>query len=196
MGYTRINKFLHYFLVLLLISQLFFSRSVSLIIGVPAAILLIYYFLNGKLTVKNIILIIFIFLLFLLVVLLSLGQRLQTISSGEDGSAAERVAVFSESILLFLESPLIGMGFGFTRGMDLFSFILASHGIIGFIIISILFYKFFSIKNNNIYAFFLKCALLILIITSSITNNVLDHIFFWVIASIYSSINSIKKYVS
>lgn len=117
-------------------------------------------------------------------ILILYGSRFNAISTGDDGSAISRFMAFMQAINIFIASPFIGAGFGAIRGMDLFSFLLSTTGILGFI--SFVWFIFALRVKSQINKLFLQGFRCVIIVTM-ISNPVVDFIFFWVVLAFISN---------
>jgi hypothetical protein len=112
------------------------------------------------------------------IILFTQTSRIANLVAGDDGSALIRLTSFIESYQLFLDSPVIGAGFGSVRGLDLLGFILGTMGIVGLLVFLRLIFKLRAdTPLNSVFIQGLKCVLIV----AMISNPILDHLFFWVI---------------
>ena len=106
------------------------------------------------------------------------SERIMQVYAGEDGSAIIRYNAFISSYELFFKSPLVGVGFGAIRGLDLLGFLLGTTGIIGTILFCFMVLKFKIYSSCNL--IFIQGLKSVLIVTL-ISNPVMDHLFIWII---------------
>ena len=157
-------------------------QSMSLFCVIP---LIIMYILRQyiRLTLKKIFTLSIISLFVISTILFIASDRVSVIISGDDGSAITRYDAFFETIDLFIKSPIIGVGFGAVRGLDLLSFLLGTTGIIGTISFFYMILKLRSYsKTNSLFIDGLRC----MIIVALISNPIIDLTFFWPILAFIS----------
>jgi hypothetical protein len=192
LDYENVGRLWYFSLIILLLSQLFFSRSIALIFGLPISIYVLLRVVFNRPVSRAIFYFIFLVPFVAIFFLGALGERVITVFSGDDGSALDRLQGFFQAIELFISSPIFGLGFGFTRGMDLFSFLLASVGFLGVLILFFHFYKLLSGPVITYHANVLRWSIILLFATSSLSNNILDHIFIWVILAYYCAVSDVN----
>jgi len=192
LGNESVGRFWYFSLIFLLLSQLFFSRSIALIFGLPISVYVLLRVVFNKDLSRTIIYFIFLVPLGAIFFLVALGDRVGSLFSGDDGSAIDRLLGFYQAIELFEFSPFFGFGFGFTRGMDLISFLLASTGFLGFFILFFFFYKLLTGPAISYQANVFRWSVILLFATSSLSNNILDHIFIWVVLAYYCAVSDVK----
>ncbi len=187
-----LSRHWYFLLIFLLLSQLFFSRSIALVFGLPISLYVLLRVVFHRGLSKTIIYLLFLVPFATIFFLGALGDRVISVFSGDDGSALDRLQGFSQAIELFISSPFFGFGFGFTRGMDLISFLLASTGFLGSFILFLQFYKLLAGPAITYRANVLRWSVILLFATSSLSNNILDHIFIWVILAYYCAVSDVK----
>jgi hypothetical protein len=117
-------------------------------------------------------------------------SRLELVSSGSDGSIDDRFLGILQSIELFLRSPLIGFGYGISRGIDQLFFLLASVGLIGIFFISKFLYKLLSNEDVPV---FLKGSTLAMFASCLTSNNIFGFLFFWIYLAFLTTFPKNKK---
>lgn len=170
-----------YFIILLAIS-IILCASMSLFLVLP--IILIYALRDYvKFKLKHFFLMISLLGIVLAGIIFLQNDRILDILGGNDGSAIIRYEAFEETLSLFKASPFLGVGFGAVRGLDLFSFLLGTTGIVG----TLAFFKMIiSLKAySSINSLFLK-ALKCMLIVALISNPIIDLTFFWPILAFIS----------
>lgn len=106
------------------------------------------------------------------------SDRIIQVYTGEDGSAIARYNAFISSYELFFNSPLLGVGFGAIRGLDLLGFLLGTTGLMGTTLFFFMILKFKIYTDINL--IFIQGLKAVLIVTL-ISNPIIDHLFLWVI---------------
>ena len=105
-------------------------------------------------------------------------DRISQILAGQDGSVLIRFEAFVSSYELFLSSPIVGVGFGAIRGLDLLGFLLSTTGLVGAVWFAFLIFRMKAYTDLNLV--FIQGLKAMLIVTL-ISNPIMDHIFLWVI---------------
>lgn len=129
-----------------------------------------------KVSRRQIIFISIISIIILVTIVLLQRGRISEMMAGDDGSAITRYEALVETLNLFKGSPLIGGGFGAVRGLDLFSFMLGTTGLIGTSYFIFMIYKLRAISDTNK---IFKTALICMLIVALMSNPIIDHTFFW-----------------
>lgn len=170
-------------LIILYVSQIIMIKSLSFYLIFPILITITYYGVNEiRVKLENLFYVFFSIIIIFLVIIIFMFSRISILISQEDGSFLIRFGVFLDSINLFLSSPIIGFGYGAIRGIDSFSTLLATVGILGFI-----FFIYFIKKIRRdlnylqklIYIGFL-CMFLVMLIA----DGMMDFLHFWLILGI------------
>lgn len=166
----------------LILGSVVLCQSMSLYCVMP---LLILYILRGyiKFTLKKILTLFVISSLFISTIAFIALDRISAIFAGDDGSAITRFDAFVETMDLFTNSPIIGVGFGAVRGLDLLSFLLGTTGIIGTIAFIYMVCKLRPYSEANmLFIDGFRC----MIIVALISNPIIDLTFFWPILAFIS----------
>jgi len=164
-------------IIILWIISVVLCRSMSMFITLP----FIYFFIIKKyckFTAKKLIAIIIIIAIGIFIIYTIEKDRLNNLFIGNDDSAIIRFNEFLKGYNMFIESPIIGGGFGAIRGLDLLSFCLSTTGIIGTLY---LIYILIKIKENTKINKLFKDGMYCMVAISLISNPILDSLFFWVI---------------
>jgi hypothetical protein len=166
-----------YGFIFLLLLSILLCQSMSLFIVIP--IIGIYILRNYiKLSFGKIIIIFLLCIIVLGCLFIFKQDRFLNILRGTDGSAFTRFNSFFETITLIRYSPFIGAGFGAIRGLDLFSFMLSTTGLIGTIAFIWMIIKIKpETRINLIFVRGFKCMLIVALIS----NPILDLTFFWIV---------------
>lgn len=117
---------------------------------------------------------------------IGLSDRIGDAAAGADGSILVRYEGLLEALDLFQRSPVIGFGYGVIRGLDALSFTLASFGILGTLVFWLALNRF--LLSIRVHATpILSGAALCLIAACILSNNVLDHIFIWMLIAVLAA---------
>ena len=172
----------------LLVVQIIFVKSLTFLIGFPIDILIIIIFIE-RLNIYKIIRLGLVALTGILGIVYISWDRIEKIISNEDGSVSDRTRDFLSTIDLFKNNIYSGFGYGGIRGMDGVSFLLASFGIIGTIIIFIIIYRI--LHRIFIYDKVISLSIFSMILSSLSSNNIFDYVFIWILL-LYYYILSVK----
>ena len=184
------NFYIRLTLLFLLISQIYMIKSLSYFVAFPIIFWVIIRYIEN---LKGLRLFGAIFLagsVSIILVSLTMLSRLELVSSGSDGSIDDRFLGILQSIELFLRSPLIGFGYGISRGIDQLFFLLASVGLIGIFFISKFLYKLLS---NDDVPVFLTGATLAMFASCLTSNNIFGFLFFWIFLAFLTTFPKNKK---
>ena len=172
------------------ISQALVVKSLTFVVALP----FIFYFCAvyiEKVRVRTLILIspFLIVLMLPIFVISGMSARVLSAATGADLSTLERIGGFVQALSLFHDSPVFGFGYGVIRGLDLISFALASFGAVGSFFLVLGMYKYLSSLSINRSGTWI--AGFICLFAASITsNNVLGHLFFWLMATLICATHS------
>lgn len=178
------SLFARYFLIFLLLTQIYMIRSLSYIIAIPVIIWVIAVYIERKKGLKLLLAYSLLSLVGALVVGITMYARINALSGGNDGSVDDRLVGMFNSLDLFSLSPLVGFGYGITRGIDQLFFLLASLGFIGTILL--LRYIILFIMNKNV-PHIMSGSLLAMFASCISSNNILGYLFYWLILAFLSS---------
>jgi hypothetical protein len=184
------NFYIRSILLILLISQIYMIKSLSYFVAFPIIFWVIIRYIEN---LKGLRLFGAIFLagsVSIILVSLTMLSRLELVSSGSDGSIDDRFLGILQSIELFLRSPLIGFGYGISRGIDQLFFLLASVGLIGIFFISKFLYKLLSNEDVPV---FLKGSTLAMFASCLTSNNIFGFLFFWIYLAFLTTFPKNKK---
>ncbi len=117
---------------------------------------------------------------------IGLTERFAETLAGDDGSVLARYDGLMEALDLFMRSPLVGFGYGVVRGLDALSFTLASFGVLGTLALWIALRQFFRTVQQRSTPI-LSGALVCLVAGCILSNNVLDHMFIWVLIAVVAA---------
>lgn len=178
------SSILGLFLVLVWLVAAVTVNSVSFWLALPVVIYSGISHVEGQKIHVTAIISIFLFSIFVVPILLfSFGQRIIDITTGADGSVIARFDGLIEYLDVFQGSPLFGFGYAVIRGLDAVSFLLASFGILGTVFLSVTIAKFIQVVRLNTTPV-LSGAIVCLIAGCVLSNNVLDHLFVWVLLAV------------
>lgn len=179
-------------ILLLYISQIIMIQSMSFYLILPILLLISYFSVNNK-RFKFKYLIYTLPMLFIVVILIItfMFSRINSMVSGEDGSFIVRFGQFLDAIELFLSSPLIGVGYGAIRGVDSFSTLLATFGLIG-VFVFIIFIKSLYYGLNHLQKI-IYFGLISTFITSLVADGITDYLHFWIMISILLLMDNKEK---
>jgi hypothetical protein len=167
-------------MLLLLLTQIVMIRSLSYFVALPVVAYVIVVHVEGRSGRRAILPLMYGSLVLLLIAGVGLASRLGEVAAGDDGSTLERYLGLLETFEVFIRSPFFGFGYGIVRGLDAVTFLLASLGIIGSSMFVLTLFQF--IKSVKVQASPILSGALVGMIASCITsNNILSHIFVWML---------------
>lgn len=170
-------------------------KSLSFILAVPAIIYYCLFRIDKNNLVKKIIVLMPFAFITAATIYFSVYERIGETVTGNDGSSEERLKGLFEALDVFYNSPFFGSGYAAIRGLDAFSFLLASFGFIGFILILLIILRiYFDFIRSNAYEY--SAAMVCLIFSCILSNNVFDHIFIWLFLIVMSARPAKKSYPS
>jgi hypothetical protein len=178
------NKLLRMCVFVFYFIQVILCKSMSYFLIFPV---ILFYSINTVIKKKRIMLNImfcFFVIIFCVLVYLVYGERLLRIVSGIDGSMLIRLSGLYEGFALFIASPIIGVGYGAIRGLDMFSFLLACFGVTGTLLLFFCMRKLKNIAINDYISKLFYHGFVSLIFVAMVSNPVLEYITIWIILAI------------
>jgi len=170
-------------LFILYVAQIIMIKSMSFYLVLPIILIISYYTVNEKrINLKNFFYILSATTLAVVIIATFMFSRINEMIIGQDGSFIIRFNTFLNSIDLFLSSPIIGVGYGAIRGIDSFSTLLATIGILGFI--TFIFFLKKIHKDLNRFQKLIYVGFICMFITTLPADGMMDYLYFWIIISI------------
>jgi hypothetical protein len=174
-------------LVTLWIIQAAMVKSLSFFLALPVVLYVCFRYVEGRKFGIKMLLSFFIATIALVpLVVLGLADRIGEMATGGDASVLERYVGLLEALDIYLRSPVVGFGYGAIRGLDALSFALASFGTVGTLALLITIQHYLHMVRRNATPI-LSGAVLCLIAGCILSNNVLSHLFIWVLIAVTSA---------
>ncbi|MBQ9263676.1 MAG: O-antigen ligase family protein [Clostridia bacterium] len=183
---TKLNKII---VVGLLFSQILLTQAFSIYVVLPLVLLISFNMLDIKKRTKVIIDIIFAILAVLAVSFIAvliarfgaIGARIEAILNGSDSSVAERFRVLLLGLSIMRGNPLLGMGYGTFRAMDLFSGMLAYFGILGMLVFLWFLWRLHVVAKEDRFTNLLFWGYCSYLLAGCAGNSLFEFMSFWMI---------------
>lgn len=179
-------------LLALLITQVLTVRSLSFVVALPVIAYVITRHVEGIRGPVVLVWLAIAMTALLLGVGIGLAPRLGEVASGGDGSAIERYLGLVEALDLWLRSPVVGFGYGIVRGLDALSFLLASLGLLGSLLLVLALSRYLAAVTQQASPI-LSGALLSMAAGFVTSNNVFSHIFFWTVLALFAACPYVQR---
>ncbi len=161
-------------------------KSLSFFLAAPIVALACVRGVEGKKGLKTATWLLIVSFLIVGMAFIGLSARIGEAAAGDDGSTMVRYLGLLDALDLFERSPLIGFGYGVIRGLDAFSFTIASFGIVGTVALWFAIWRFLR-KLRQRASPILAGAVICMIAGCIFSNNVFDHLFIWIMLAVLAA---------